>query len=120
MSKAAVRHAWMFRTAAFVFLAFGALYFWRFGFTDYQPEHRPWGLGAGTAMAIVGFYLFRLKRFAIGASVVAAAIVGVSAVLFALSVRGPGILFLAALAIICVLYAVLAVRALTSSDPGAT
>jgi hypothetical protein len=116
MSKAAVRHAWMFRTAAFVFLVFGALWIWRFGFTDYHPEQRPWGLGAGAAALLVAFHLFRLKRFAIGASAVVAAIVGVSAVLFALSVHGPGILFLAALAIVCVLYAVLAVRAL--SVPG--
>ena len=68
MSKAAVRHAWMFRTAAFVFLVFGALWIWRFGFTDYHPEQRPWGLGAGAAALLVAFHLFRLKRFAIGAS----------------------------------------------------
>ena len=49
MTLAAVRHIWMFRTAAFVFLAFGAMYLWRFGFTDYQPQNRLWGLGAGAA-----------------------------------------------------------------------
>ncbi len=114
MPKAAVRNAWMFRTAAFVFLVLGALWIWRFGFTDYQPQNRPWGLGAGAMAMLVGIFLFQLRRFAIGASILVAAIVGVSAVLFALSVRGPGILVLAALAIVCVLYAVLAVRALTS------
>jgi peptidoglycan/LPS O-acetylase OafA/YrhL len=115
MSKAAVRHTWMFRTAAFVFLAFGAVWIWRFGFTDYQPEQRPWGLGAGALALLVGFYLFQLKRVAIGISAAAAAIVGSSAVLFALTVKGPGILFLAALAIVCVAYAVLSVRALGNS-----
>ena len=120
MTQAAVRHIWMFRTAAFVFLAFGAMYLWRFGFTDYQPQNRPWGLGAGAAAMLVGVFLFQLKRFAIGASIVAAAVVGLAAVLFALSVRGPGILFLAALAIVCVLYAVLGVRALSNPKPGAT
>jgi hypothetical protein len=115
MTKAAVRYIWMFRTAAAVFLAFGALWIWRFGLTDFEPEHRPWGLGAGAAALVTGYFLFGLKRFAIGASVVVAAIVGVSAILFALTVKpGPGILFLAALAIVCVAYAVLAVRALTS------
>lgn len=120
MTKAVVRHIWMFRTAAFLFLAFGAVWIWRFGFTDYRPEQRPWGLGAGGAALLVGYFLFQLKRFAIGASVVVAAVVGASAILFALSIKqGPGILFLAALAIVCVLYAVLGVRALAGTKPEA-
>ena len=113
MPKAAVRYAWMFRTAAFVFLAFGAIWIWRFGFTDYHPEQRPWGLGAGAVSTLLGIFLLKLKRFAIGASAIATAVVGISAVLFALMVRGPGILVLAGLAIVCVLYALLAVRALS-------
>ena len=68
---AAVRHAWMFRTAAVVFLFFGLVSLWRFGFTDYHPEQRPFGLAAGILALVVGCFLLMLKRFAIGASAVA-------------------------------------------------
>jgi peptidoglycan/LPS O-acetylase OafA/YrhL len=113
MSKAAVRHAWMFRTAAFVFLGFGLIWLWRFGLTDYHPEQRPYGLAAGVLALLLGISLWRLKRFAIGASAVATGIIGISAALFAPTTKGPAILFLAGLAITCILYAVLAVRELT-------
>jgi hypothetical protein len=114
MQQAAVRYRWMFRTAAVLFLAFGAIWIWRFGFTDYHPEHRPFGLAGGAVALIVGAFLFRLRRYAIGVSAVAAAVVGLSATVFATSVRGPGILVLALLAIGCMVYTVLAVRALVA------
>jgi hypothetical protein len=111
--SAAVRYRWMFRTAAVLFLAFGAIWIWRFGFTDFRPEQRPWGLAAGLVTLIIGVMLFRLSRFAIGASAVASALVGLSATVFVTSVRGPGILVLALLALGCMVYTVLAVRAIT-------
>ena len=101
----------MFRTVAVVFLFFGAICLWRFGFTDYHPEQRPYGLALGAVSLLVGAFLLRLQRFAIGASGIAAAIVGLSAAVFAPEAHGPAILFLAGLAIVCVVYAVLAARA---------
>lgn len=114
---AAVRHAWMFRTAAVISLLLGAGWLWRFGFTDFRPALRPYGLAAGVIAALLGIALLRLRRFAIGASGVAAVLVGLSAAVFAPSTHGPVILFLAALALICVAYAVLAFRAVTSPGP---
>jgi hypothetical protein len=114
---AIVRHAWMFRTAAIVFLFFGAVWLWRFGLTDYHPEQRPYGLAGGALALLVGIYLLRLKRFAIGASAVAAGVVGLSAAVFAPEAKGPVILFLAGLAIVCVVYAVFAARAAFGGEP---
>jgi uncharacterized membrane protein YjjB (DUF3815 family) len=111
---AAVRYIWMFRTAALVFLFFGGAWLWQFGFTDYHPEQRPYGLALGALALLVGFFLFRRARAAIGASAIAAAVVGISAAVFAPSAKGPAILFLAALAILCVVYATLAARVLFS------
>jgi hypothetical protein len=115
---AAVRHAWMFRTAAIVFLFFGLAWLWRFGFTDYHPEQRPYGLAAGVLALMLGVFLLRLARFAIGVSAIAAALVGLSAAVFAPEAKGPVILFLAGLAIICVIYAVYAARAAFGTQPG--
>ena len=109
---AAVRYTWMFRTAAVVFLFFGGVWLWRFGFTDYHPELRPYGLAAGVVALLVGIFLLRLRKFAIGISAAAAAVVGVSAAVFAPNAHGPAILFLAGVAILCALYATLATRAL--------
>lgn len=106
----AVRYKWLFRTAALLFLFFGAVWIWRFGFTDYHPEQRPYGLAAGALALLVGVFLFRLKRWAIGASAVAVAFIGVSAAVFAPNAKGPVILFLAALALVCIIYAALAAR----------
>lgn len=100
----------MFRTVALLFLFLGAVWLWRFGFTDYHPEQRPYGLAAGVAVLVVGVFLMRLKRWAIGASAVAMAFVGVCAAVFAPNSRGPAILALAALALSCIVYAVLAIR----------
>jgi hypothetical protein len=109
---AAVRYTWMFRTAAAVFVFFGVVWLWRFGLTDYHPEQRPYGLAGGVVALLTGVFLVRGARFAIALSALAAAIVGVCATAFAPTARGPVILFAAALALICVLYAVLAARVL--------
>jgi hypothetical protein len=109
---AVVRYIWMFRTAAAVFLLLGGAWAWTFGFTDYHPEQRPFGLAAAVAAWLLGYFLFRRRRFAIGASAVMAMIVSLSAAVFAPSAQGPAILFLAALAIVCIVYAVLAARVL--------
>jgi len=115
---AAVRYPWMFRIAAAVFLFFGGAWLWKFGFTDFQVEQRPYGLAAGVIALLVGAFLFSRRRWAIGVSAIAAVIVGLSSAVFAPNARGPAILFLAALAIICVVYATLAARVLFSG-PGA-
>lgn len=101
----------MFRAVAVVFLFFGLVWLWRFGLTDYHPEQRPYGLAAGLLALLLAWYLFRLRRFAIGASAIAVGLVGISAAVFAPGTKGPVILFLAGLALLCVLYAVLAARA---------
>jgi hypothetical protein len=113
---AAVRYTWMFRTAAVVFLFFAGVWLWRFGLTDYRPELRPYGLAAGVLALLVGIFLFRRARFAIGLSALAAALVSISAAVFAPTAHGPVILFAAMLALLCGLYAVFAVRVLLSRD----
>jgi hypothetical protein len=111
---AAVRYPWMFRTAAVVFLFFGGVWLWRFGFTGFHVEQRPYGLAAGVMALLVGAFLLRRARLAVGISAIAAAIVGISAAVFAPNSKGPAILFLALLAIVCIVYAALAARALSS------
>ena len=111
---AAVRYTWMFRTAAVVFLFFGAVWLWRFGFTDFHAGQRPYGLAAGVIALLVGAFLFSRRRWAIGVSAIAAVIVGLSSAVFAPNAKGPAILFLAALAIVCATYATLAARVLFS------
>jgi hypothetical protein len=113
---AAVRYMWMFRAAAAVFLFFGGVWLWRFGLTDFHVEQRPYGLAAGVIALLVGTFLFRRSRWAIGISAIAAAIVGISAAVFAPNAKGPAILFLAAFAIVCVVYATLAARVLFSNS----
>jgi hypothetical protein len=97
---AAVRYTWMFRTAAVVFLLFGAFALWRYGLTDFQPAQRP----AGLAFGGIGI--------AIGLSALGAGIVCLSATASAPQAKGPVILFLAGLAIVTGLYAALSLRVL--------
>jgi len=111
---AAVRYPWMFRTAAVVFIGLGVAWLWTFTLTDFRPEQRPYGLIAGALALLVGIFLMRRHRLAIGVSAAVATVVGLSAAVFAPESRGPAILFLAALAIACCLYAVFAVRVLTA------
>jgi len=112
----AARYIWMFRTAAALFLFFGGAWLWRFGLTGYHPEQRPYGLAAGALSLLVGLFLLRSHKVAIGVSAAATAVVGISAAVFAPIAHGPAILFLAGLAIVSCLYAVFAVRALR--EPG--
>jgi hypothetical protein len=109
---AAVRYAWMFRTAAVVFVLLGISWLWTFGLTDYHPEQRPFGLAFGVVALIIGAFLFRGARFAIALSAVGAGIICLSAAAFAPQAHGPGILFLAGLAIVTALYTALSVRVL--------
>jgi peptidoglycan/LPS O-acetylase OafA/YrhL len=111
----AARYTGMFRTAAVLFVFFGAVWIWRFAFTDYHPEQRPWGLGLGALVLVTGVFLFRRARFAIGLSALGAGVVCLSATVFAPQAHGPGILFLAGLAIVTGLYAALALRVLFGS-----
>ena len=102
----------MFRAAAFVLLFFGCVWLWRFGLTDYHPEQRPYGLAGGVAALLVGLFLLRRARFAILLSALAAAVVSISAAVFAPTARGPVILFAAMIALVCGLYAAFAARVL--------
>ena len=115
---AAVRYVWMFRTAAVIFLFFGAVWIWRFGFTDYHPEQRPYGLGLGALALVTGVFLFRGARFAIALSALAAGVVCLSATVFAPQAHGPGILVLAGLAIITAIYLALSLRELFGTHAG--
>ena len=109
---AAVRYMWMFRSAAVLFVALGASLLWRFAFTDYQAQYRPFGLAAGVVALTIGAFLFRRARAAIVASAVLAGFLCLCATVAAPNGRGPVILFLAGLAIVCGTYAVLAARVL--------
>jgi len=109
---AAVRYLWMFRTAAVVFALLGMSWLYTFAFTALHVEQRPYGLAAGVLALAIGIFLFRRQRIAIGASALAAGIVGISAAVFAPNAHGPVILFLAALALLCVTYAALSLRVL--------
>ena len=109
---AVVRYTWMFRAAAVVFLLLGLCWLWTFGLTDYRPQYRPVGLALGVLALLVGVFLLRRAKFAIAVSALGAALVSISAAVFAPNAHGPGILFLAALAIVCGVYAALAARVL--------
>lgn len=117
---AAVRYKWMFRTAAVVFLLFGASALWRYGLTDFQPAQRPLGLALGAAGIAIGVFLFRRARIAIGLSALGAGIVCLSATVFAPRAQGPVILFLALLALVTGIYAVLSLRVLLERESGST
>jgi FtsH-binding integral membrane protein len=108
----AVRHLWMFRTAAIVHLFFGTAATWRFGLTDYDPAHRPLGVGLGVLAVIVGVFLLKPAKFAIVLSAIGAAVIAVCAAIGAPIVRGPVILAFALVAIVFGLYAALAARTL--------
>ncbi|MEO8016962.1 MAG: hypothetical protein ABI769_04035 [Pseudomonadota bacterium] len=109
---AAVRYTWMFRTAAVWFVFVGAALLWRFGLTDYEPKLQIYGLPIGVGALAIGVFLFRRARAAIGASAGVAAFLCICATVAAPNGRGPVILFFAAVAIGCGVYAVLAARVL--------
>ena len=109
---AAARHTWMFRAAAVVFLLFGFSWLYTFGLTRYHPEWRPYGLAGGVIALLVGVFLFRRHKLAIGISAVSTGFLAICAAVVAPTTHGPVILFLAALAIVCAVYAALAAREL--------
>lgn len=109
---AAARYTWMFRAAAVVFLLLGCSWLYTFGFTHYLPEWRPYGLAGGVIALLVGAFLFRRQKLAIGVSAVSTGFLAICAAVVAPTTHGPVILFLAALAILCGVYAALAARVL--------
>lgn len=109
---AAVRYIGMFRTAAIVFTLFGAFALWRYGFTDFQPALRPFGLGLGASVVVVGIFLFRGSRVAIGLSTLGAALVCLAATLALATAHGPVLLLFASVALLSGLYLAFALRAL--------
>jgi len=112
---AAVRYTWMFRAAAVLYLLFGLSATWRFAMTDYDPSHRPLGIGVGVLAVVVGVFLFRRARFAIALSAIGAAVVAIAGVFAAPVMRGPVILAVGLLALLCGLYAALAARVVLES-----
>jgi len=109
---AAVRYVWMFRTAAVVYLLMGLSVVWRYGFTPYDPAHRLWGVPLGLLAVVVGVFLFKPARFAIGLSAVGAALVAIAAAVAAPIMQGPVILAFGLFALVVGAYAVFAGRAL--------
>ena len=102
----------MFRAAAVVYLLLGASMVWRFGFTSYDPPHRLWGVGMGLLAVLVGLFLFRRVRWAVGLSAIGAAVIAVAAAVAAPIMHGPVILAFALVAILFGVYAAVAGRAL--------
>ena len=109
---AAIRYTWMFRMAAVVCLLFGLVWIWRFGFTDYAPQYRLVGIGAGAFGCVVAVFLLWRAKFAIALSAIGAAFFGICAAVAAPIMHGPVILAFAALAILLAVYSVLAARVL--------
>lgn len=106
------RYPWMFRAAAVVYLLLGLSMAWRYGLTGYDAPHRPWGLGIGLLLLLVGVFLFRRRRWAVGMSAVGAAVVAIAAAVAAPVMHGPVILAFALVAILFGLYAAMAGRVL--------
>ena len=109
---AAVRYIGMFRTAAVLFVLFGAFAIWRYGFTGFQPELRPFGLGLGAVVLVVGLFLFRGARLAIGLSVLGAGLVCLAATLAVAMAHGLVLLFYATVAVLTGVYLAFALRVL--------
>jgi hypothetical protein len=112
MFGTAVRNLWMFRTAAIVHVFFGMAYVWKYGFTGEGPMDNPFGSALGVSSILVGVFLFKPARIAIGLSAISAAVVAISAAVGVPVVKGPAIFAFALVAILCGLYAVMAAREL--------
>lgn len=102
----------MFRAAAVVYLLFGLSSVWRYGFTDYDAPHRLWGLGFGVFAVVVGLFLARPARWAIGLSAIGAALLAIAAAVAAPIMKGPVILAFGSFALLAGAYAALSARAL--------
>ena len=107
---AVVRYLGMFRTAAVVYLLFGAAAIWRYGLTGYDPSHRFQGIGCGLLAMLIGAFLLRRAKFAIVLSAITAAVVAIAAVIAVPMLQGSRILVFAAVALLTGAYAVLAAR----------
>jgi hypothetical protein len=107
----------MFRAAALVFLLFGMSALWRYGFTDYDAPHRPWGVGFGLFATLVGAFLLAPARFAIGLSALGAAVLAIAAAVAAPVMKGPAILAVGLFALVVGAYAALATRELMRKGP---
>jgi hypothetical protein len=112
MFGAAVRNVWMFRTVAVVHVFFGMAYVWKYGFTGDGPADNPFGSALGVASILVGAFLFKPAKLAIGLSAISAAVIAISAAVGVPVVKGPAIFAFAGVAILCGLYAVMAAREL--------
>jgi len=102
----------MFRAAAVVYLLMGLSVVWRYGFTPYDPQHRLWGVPLGALAIVIGVFLFKPARFAIGMSAIGAALFAIAAALAAPIMKGPVILAFGLFALVLGVYATLAGRAL--------
>ena len=105
---AVVRYIGMFRTAAVVYLLFGAAAIWRYGLTGYDPGHRYQGIGCGLLAMLIGAFLLRRAKPAIVLSAITAAAVATAAVIAVPMLQGSRILVFAAVALLNGAYAVLA------------
>lgn len=108
----AARYNWMFRTAAVLFVMFGVFWLFDATFTKKFTGARPYLLAGGVAAIAVGVMLFRRMKTGIALSALCAALLSISAAVTAPQMRGPGILVVAAVAIMTALYAALATREL--------
>jgi len=109
---AVVRYRGMFRTAAVIYLLLGASMAWRYGLTDYDPAHRPWGLGIGVLGLLVGVFLFRRARLAVGLSAIGAVVIAMAAAVAAPTMPPPTTSRSKPPPVVFGLYAALAGRAL--------
>lgn len=102
----------MFRTAAVVFLLFGAFWLFDAAWSQKFSGARPYFLAGGLAAIGVGVMLFRRMKAGIALSAVGAAVVSICAAVAAPQMHGPGIFALGLLAIVTGLYAALSAREL--------
>ena len=107
-----VRYPWMFRTAAVIHLAFGLRWIWHFGFSQSDAAHRSLGIGLGVFSTLVGVLLARSVKLGVALSALCAVVIAISAAVAAPTMRGPVILFFAAVAIVAGVYTAFAARAL--------
>jgi len=109
---AALRYTWMFRAAAIIHLALGLAWIWHFGFSPGDAAHRPLGIALGVFSTLVGVLLARSMKLGVAFSALCAVVVAISAAAAAPTMRGPVLLFFAAVAIVAGLYTAFAARAL--------
>jgi hypothetical protein len=107
---AVVRHKWMFRMAAIVYLLLGGSWLWTATMSDKWVEFRPFLLVLGGLSLVIGILLFRNMKIAIALSALGAGLLSICAAFAAPQMNGPGVLLLAGLSLVSGLYAALAAR----------